>query len=64
MPTIPAPGQAGDPTATANSLMGRDSAGRSQVVDPAVAADIATKNYVDNNAGSPADRVLIASCFR
>lgn len=34
------------------SIMARDSAGRSQVVDPAVAADIATKNYVDRYAGA------------
>jgi hypothetical protein len=36
--------------ATPNRLMRRDAAGRSQVVDPAAAADIATKNYVDGLA--------------
>lgn len=33
--------------ANASTLMGRDAAGRSQVATPAVAADIATKGYVD-----------------
>jgi hypothetical protein len=33
--------------ATPNVAVKRDGAGRAQVVDPAVAADIATKNYVD-----------------
>jgi hypothetical protein len=33
--------------ATASKVVVRDSSGRAQVVDPAVAADIATKNYVD-----------------
>lgn len=33
--------------ATASKVMKRDANGRAQVVDPAVAADIATKNYVD-----------------
>lgn len=32
---------------TPNTLVLRDAAGRAQVVDPSVAADIATKNYVD-----------------
>lgn len=32
---------------TANTTVARDSAGRAQVADPAVAQDIATKNYVD-----------------
>lgn len=34
--------------ATASMVMKRDAAGRAQVADPSVAADIATKNYVDN----------------
>jgi hypothetical protein len=38
--------------ATANALMKRDSAGRAQVADPSVNADIATKGYVDNTAGT------------
>jgi hypothetical protein len=33
--------------ATASRVVKRDAAGRAQVVDPSVAADIATKNYVD-----------------
>lgn len=33
--------------ATASLTVRRDTAGRAQVVDPSVAADIATKNYVD-----------------
>lgn len=33
--------------ATVNTIMRRDAAGRSKVVDPNVAADIATKGYVD-----------------
>lgn len=33
--------------ATVSAIMQRDSAGRAQVVDPSVAADIATKNYAD-----------------
>lgn len=35
---------------TVSTVVKRDSAGRAQVVDPAVAADIATKNYVDGRA--------------
>lgn len=34
-------------TATASRMMTRDAAGRSQVADPSVAADIANKGYVD-----------------
>lgn len=37
---------------TASALMQRDAAGRAQVVDPSANADIATKNYVDNTAGT------------
>jgi hypothetical protein len=33
--------------ATASKIVARDASGRAQVVDPAAAADIATKNYVD-----------------
>lgn len=36
--------------ATASKVIVRDANGRAQVVDPAVAADIATKHYVDTNA--------------
>jgi hypothetical protein len=36
-------------TATASMVMKRDSAGRAQVADPAVAADASTKNYVDTS---------------
>lgn len=39
-----------DPAATPGAAMVRDTAGRAQVVDPGVAADIATKNYVDTQA--------------
>jgi hypothetical protein len=39
--------------ATVSTIMIRDPAGRAQVTDPSVAADIATKNYVDN-AGATA----------
>jgi hypothetical protein len=35
--------------ATVSAIMQRDAAGRAQVVDPSVAADIATKNYVDTH---------------
>lgn len=38
---------------TPSTTMKRDAAGRSQVVDPSVAADIATKGYVDGVAGAP-----------
>lgn len=38
-------------TATGNSLMQRDSAGRSQVATPSASADIATKGYVDTAVG-------------
>ena len=34
--------------ATGSKLMVRDSSGRAQVTDPSASADIATKNYVDN----------------
>jgi len=34
--------------ATINTLVLRDAAGRTQMVDPIAAADVATKNYVDN----------------
>lgn len=43
-----------DPAATPGAAMVRDTAGRAQVVDPAVAADIATKNYVDSHSSSVA----------
>jgi hypothetical protein len=36
--------------ATANAIVRRDANGRAQVADPAVAADIATKGYVDTVA--------------
>jgi len=36
--------------ATNSAYMVRDASGRAQVTDPSVAADIATKNYVDNIA--------------
>jgi hypothetical protein len=38
----------GASTATPNTLMQRDAAGRAQVADPAASGDIANKNYVDN----------------
>lgn len=37
--------------ATASKVVVRDANGRAQVVDPSVAADIATKNYVDTRPG-------------
>lgn len=37
--------------ATANKLVHRDASGRAKVAEPAVDADIATKKYVDDNAG-------------
>lgn len=39
-------------TATASTIMGRDANGRSQVADPAVAADIATMGWVNTQLGS------------
>ncbi len=39
-------------SATADRIILRDSAGRAQVADPAAAADIATKNYVDSHASA------------
>lgn len=53
--------------ATPGTALRRDSAGRAQVVDPAAAADIATKNYVDTHSGgaaAPGDQLLLAACFR
>ena len=38
---------AATPNETANALIQRDTSGRAKVADPAVAADIATKGYVD-----------------
>jgi hypothetical protein len=40
------------PAPTANRLMARDAAGRAQVADPAAAADISTKKYVDDTAAA------------
>jgi len=46
---------------TASKLMSRDASGRAQVVNPAVAADIANKSYVDSNfVRSNADSTLSA----
>ena len=45
--------------ATINTIMRRDSAGRSKVVDPAMAADIATKGYVDNAKEIPVGTVML-----
>jgi hypothetical protein len=46
--------------ATVGTVIIRDSAGRAQVVDPSVAADIATKNYVDtvNTTRALASRLI------
>ncbi len=44
--------------ATVDTIMRRDVAGRSKVADPNVAADIATKGYVDG-AGFPAGTTLL-----
>jgi hypothetical protein len=41
-------------SATVSTLVQRDAAGRAQVVDPSVAADISTKNYVDNKTWTSA----------
>lgn len=42
-------------SATNNAIVKRDSAGRAQVTDPSVNSDIATKNYIDNTAGTTAN---------
>jgi len=39
-------------SATENRLVLRDSSGRAKVADPSVAADIATKGYIDSTAGA------------
>lgn len=44
------PSSSGVSAPTPSTLMQRDAAGRAQVVSPSVAADIATKNYVDTTA--------------
>ncbi len=44
-----------DSAATANTIIRRDAAGRAQVADPVAASDIATKAYVDANAGGIPD---------
>lgn len=41
-------------SATPNSLVARDSSGRSQVSDPSAPADISTKNYVDSQVSTRA----------
>lgn len=41
-------------SATPNSLVARDSSGRSQMTDPASPADISTKNYVDSQVSTRA----------
>lgn len=45
-------------TATASMVIRRDSAGRAQVADPSVAADIATKGYVDTVAGPVSETTM------
>lgn len=42
---------------TVNRIIRRDASGRAQVVDPSVAADIATKNYVDGRTGAASETV-------
>jgi microcystin-dependent protein len=44
---------------TADRMILRDAAGRAQVVNPSVAADIATKGYADGLAGSPTGAILM-----
>lgn len=41
-------------SATPNSLVARDSSGRSQMTDPASPGDISTKNYVDSQVSTRA----------
>lgn len=46
--------------ATANRIIRRDANGRAQVADPSADADIATKKYVDDNAGGGGGGVPLA----
>lgn len=47
--------------ATASTVVTRDASGRTRFADPSVAADAATKNYVDAADGNKADAQIVAS---